>query len=442
MREKIRSHCLIFLRGFLGLFLVTQCVLGTGYWLGNVTRAQQFDTVSVMGRWISSLPVLPVHIVQTAAVFGGLYCLLGCFCGGWRRLFSSFVALTIPFIMQICLSETEHGAALTAILCMTAVMLDCHRHRRGPLRRQAVLWGFCAAVLILCGAAYSCGAALLFVTLSLVHLRISEKKEKNGVSENERGVSAVPGRRKITGALRLLAALLIGAGLALMGIIIQNKLNPDRMQITWESVLLKRFAYPGLDWNLTEGLPQEIQDRYTLTEINNFRLYPYELDTTLESDLKDAVGEERTGEIYLELAWYGFLCGTKVDVRMILEDIACYLSPMLMYPFYSDGTILAEFGWSFQQFLAGTPYLAETYMYVCLLGYAVGLTLTLVYWLSGGLSGVKEMCRRYWPLLLLWVGLSVLFMMRGAAIFNYKYAAFQAVLGYLPLLLVHTNRRE
>ncbi|MCD7737842.1 MAG: hypothetical protein LUH58_02210 [Lachnospiraceae bacterium] len=423
MREKIRSRCLIFLRGFLGLFLVTQCALGAGYWLGNVTRAQQFDTVSVMGRWISSLPVLPVHIVQTAAVFGGLYSLLGCFSDGWRRLFSSFAALTIPFVMQICLSETEHGAALAAILCMTAVMMDCHRHRRGPLRRQAVLWGCCAAVLILCGAAYSCCAALLFVALSMIRIRISEKK-------------------KITGALRLLAVLLIGAGLALTGIIIQNKLNPNRMQISWESVLLKRFAYPGLDWNLTEGLPQEIQDRYTLTEINNFRLYPYELDTMLESDLMEAVGAERTGEIYLELAWYGFLCGTKMDVRMILEDIACYLSPMLMYPFYSDGTILAEFGWSLQQFLAGTPYLAETYMCVCLLGYAVGLALTLVYWLSGGFSGVKEMRRRYWPLLLLWVGLSVLFMMRGAAIFNYKYAAFQAVLGYLPLLLVHTNRRE
>ncbi|MCD8131361.1 MAG: hypothetical protein LUE16_08805 [Lachnospiraceae bacterium] len=456
MREKIRPRCLVFLRGFLGLFLMTQCVLGTGYWLGNVTRAQQFDTVSAMGRWIGGLPVLPVHIAQTVAVFGGLYCLFGCFYGGWRRLFASYAALTIPFVMQICLSETEHGAALAAILCMTAVIMDCYRHHRGPLRAQAVLCGACVGILILCGAAYSCAAVLLFLILSIVRIVFSEKKEKTGISgqreetdiseqeeetdiPEKRRASVIFGKKKITGAISLLAALLIGAGLAFTGITVQNKLNPDRMQISWESVLFRRFAYPGLNWGLLEGLPEEIQDIYTISELINFRLYPYELDTILESDLLETVGEERTREIYLELAWYGFQCGAKVDARMILEDIVCYLSPMLMYPFYSDGTILAEFGWSLQQFLAGTPYLAETYMYVCLLGYAVGLVLTLVYWLSGGLSLMRDTFRRYWPLLLLWVGLSVFFMMRGAAVFNYKYAAFQAVLGYLPLLMVHLN---
>ncbi|MCD8068675.1 MAG: hypothetical protein LUE87_07280 [Lachnospiraceae bacterium] len=474
MREKIRPRCLVFLRGFLGLFLITQFVLGTGYWLGNVTRAQQFDTISAIGRWIGGLSVLPVHIMQTVAVFGGLYCLFGCFYGGWRRLFASYAALTIPFVMQICLSETEHGAALAAILCMTGVIMDCHRHCRGPLRAQAVLCGVCVGILILCGAAYSCAAALLFLTLSIVRIifsekkeetdiskqreetDISEQKEETGISEQreetdiseqkeeadiseKRSASVIFRKKKITGAISLLAALLIGAGLAFTGITVQNKLNPDRMQVSWESFLLRRFAYPGLDWNLLEGLPQEVQNIYTASEINNFRLHPYELDTVLESDLLETVGEERTRKIYLELAWYGFLCGTKVDARMILEDIVCYLSPLLMYPFYSDGTILAEFGWSLQQFLAGTPYLAETYMYACLSGYAVGLVLTLAYWLSGGFFCIRVTFRRYRPLLLLWVGLSVLFMMRGAAVFNYKYAAFQAVLGYLPLLMVHLN---
>ncbi|MCD8327435.1 MAG: hypothetical protein LUC90_12410 [Lachnospiraceae bacterium] len=489
MREKIRPRCQAFLGGFLGLFLTAQCFLGVCYWLGNVTRAQQFDTVSVMGRWVSGLPVLPVHVVQTAAVFGGLFYLLDCFFRGWRRAFFSLAALTIPFVMQVCLSETEHGAALTAILCMAGVIADCHIGHHRPDRIQEVICGGCAGILLLCGAAYSGAAALLFLVLSLVRIRASEKKGKNDISENgeetvsfeKTETSAVPCSSKKTGALRLFAALLIGAGLALTGIIIQNKINPDRMQITWESVLLKRFAYPGLNENLMEGLPQEMQDMYTRSEINSFRLYPYLLDTTLESDLLEAVEEERTREIYLELAWYGFLCGTKVDMRMILEDAACYLSPQLMYSFYSDGTILAEYGWGYQQFLSGTPYLAEAYMDLSLLGYAVGLALTLVCRLvcgpvrgsvgTGtlcddcggghkrpvrGHDGSRVLCddchsenreylvrdevgnaafrKRFWPLIILWAGLSVLFVMRGAAVFNYKYAAFQAILGYLPLM--------
>ncbi|MCD7805915.1 MAG: hypothetical protein LUH19_01075 [Lachnospiraceae bacterium] len=431
MREKIRPCCQAFLRGFLGLFLTAQCVLGVCYWLGNVTRAQQFDTVSAMGRWVSSLPVLPVHVVQTAAVYGGLFYFFGCFFHGRRRAFLALAVLTIPFVMQVCLSETEHGAALTAVLCMAGMMMDCHIHGRRQGRVQAVMCAVCVGVLLLCGAAYSCGAALLYLVLSVVQISASGKRKRDRVFYS-------------------LAALLISVCFALTGMTIQNKLNPDRMQITWESVLLKRFAYPGLNENLMEGLPPEMQEIYTRSEINSFRLYPYLLDTTLEGDLLAAVGKERTEEIYLELAWYGFMCGTKVDARMILEDVACYLSPLLMYPFYSDGTILAEYGWSYQQFLTGTPYLAELYMYVSLVGYAVGLLLTLIFRVlhclllkSARPGALNSMfVKRLRPLIVLWAGLSVLFMMRGAAVFNYKYAAFQAVLGYLVLFAAIKEREQ
>ncbi len=425
MIKKIRNSYRVFLQGFVGLFLTFQCVLGILYWICNVTRAQQFDTVSTMGKLMAALPVLPVHLAQTGLVFAASYYFFRRFWERGRSLVCALVAVTVPFVMQVCLSETEHAVALAAILCMTAVIVDSHTHRESSGRFQSVLCGFSLATLIYCGAAYSYAAALMSGIWLFIELKkLLEKKHRWPL---------------------YLLVVLIPILIAGYGSYKQNQDNPDRMQITFESVLFKRFAYPGLNENLLDGMPDEIWALYNGTEIEKFRHYPYLLDTTLESELIETWGEERTRELYLELAWYGFLCGTKTDILMILEDTLCYLTPQLMYPFYSNGTILAEFGWSYQQFVSGQIYLAQLYLYGSLLGYAASLLLTLIYALLSGITthlrALPATIRRCWPLLLCWIGFSLIFMMRGAAIFNYKYAAFQAILGYLPILLIFRRTR-
>ncbi|MCD7750702.1 MAG: glycosyltransferase family 39 protein [Lachnospiraceae bacterium] len=416
MIEKMRTSCRVFLQGFLGLFIAVQCVLGILYWFCNVTRAQKFDTVSVLGKFVAGLPVLPVHLIQTGLVYAAAYFF---FRRLWERrqsLVCALAAVTCPFVMQVCLCETEHAAALTAILCMTAVIADCHIHKEQKLSRfQTVLFGVCLVTLVFCGAAYSCAAALI----CLVCMVIEEKKHH---------------RKKKTHMLCLLASLIACVMVAWFGIHLQNEANPDRMQITFESVLFKRFAYPGLEGALSEGVPEELFQTFDTGQINNYRIYPYLLDTEFESFLLETVGAQRAQEIYLELAWHGLDRGIKVDCRMILEDMASYLFPQLMFPLYADGTILAEFGWGFQQFVAHTPYLAEIYMYGSLLGYAVGLVLTIICLLVGGIQSARESVKGSWPFIVIWFGLAVIFTMRGAAIFNYKYAAYQAILIYLPLL--------
>ncbi len=428
MIAKIRTSYRAFLKGFVGLFLTFQCVLGILYWCGNVTRSQQFDTASDLGNLIADMPVLPVHLVQTGLVFAAAYYLFRRFRERKQSLMGALAALTIPFVMQVCLCETEHAAALAALLCMTAVTLDCHTHKeRKTSRPQTVLFCACLVTLLFCGAAYSCAGAWL-CGLCMI---IEEKKYH---------------RKKSIHILCLSVALFACVVAAWFGSHLQNEANPDRMQITFESVLFKRFAHPGFDQKLVDGMPQEVQELYTAADIEKFRLHPYLLDTTFASELTKTAGEERTREIYLELAWYGFLYGTKTDIFMMLEDTLCYLTPQLMYPFYSDGTILAEFGWSYQQFVSGQTQLAWLYLYGSLLGYAVSLVLTLLYGFLSGIAdhfhGVFAALKRYWPIFPLWLGLSVIFMMRGAAIFNYKYAAFQAILGYLPMLHVSLQEPE
>ncbi len=428
MIEKTRISCRVFLKGFTGLFLTFQCVLGILYWCGNVTRAQQFDTASYLGNLIADLPVLPVHLVQTGLVFAAAYYLFRRFRERKQSLMGALAALTIPFVIQVCLCETEHAAALAALLCMTAVTLDCHTHKeQGISRLQTVLFCFCMVTLLFCGAAYSCASALI-CGLCMV---IEEKKYR---------------RKKSIHILCLLVVLFTCIVAAWFGSHLQNDANPDRMQISVESVLFKRFAYPGFDQKLVDGMPQEVQDLYTAADIEKFRLHPYLLDTTFASELTKTAGEERTREVYLELAWYGFLYGTKTDIFMMLEDTLCYLTPQLMYPLYANGTILAEFGWSYQQFISGQTHLAWLYLHGSLLGYAVSLLLTLLYGLLSGITqrfrGLFSVLKREWPLLLLWLGFSVIFMMRGAAIFNYKYAAFQAIFGYFPVLYIFFLKSE
>ncbi|MCD8379222.1 MAG: hypothetical protein LUC95_02600 [Lachnospiraceae bacterium] len=424
MIEKIRVSYRVFLKGFLSLFITVQCVLGVLYWLCNVTRAQKFDTVSELGRLVAGLPVLPVHLIQTGLVFAAAYYLFRRFRERRQSLICAFAAVTVPFVMQVCLCETEHAAALAAALCMTAVIVDCHTRKEQKIGRlQIVLFIVSLVTLVLCGAAYSCAAALLCG----VCMVIEEKKYH---------------RKKSARFLCLLAALFVCIVTAWFGVHLQNDANPDRMQITWQSVLMKRLAYPGLEGALSEGVCEELFETFDTGQINNYRIYPYLLDTEFESFLLETVGAERTQEIYLELAWHGLDCGIKVDCRMILEDMISYLFPGLMYPFYSDGSILAEFGFGFQQFVADTPYLAEIYMNVSLLGYAVGLVLTIVCLLIGGIQkSAKESVKGSWPFFVIWFGLAVIFTMRGAAIFNYKYAAFLAILDYLPLL-TFLNRSE
>ncbi|MCD7863959.1 MAG: hypothetical protein LUG61_10755 [Lachnospiraceae bacterium] len=425
MIEKIRNSYRVFLKGFISLFLLFQCVLGILYWICNVTRSQQFDTISTVGKLMAALPVLPVHLVQTGLVFAAAYYFFTRFWERRRSLVCALVAVTVPFVMQVCLSETEHAVALAAILCMAAGIVDGHTHQESSGRFQSMLCGFSLAILIYCGAAYSCAAALMGgIWLFIECKKLLEKK-----------------RMWILYLLVILTSVLIAG----YGSYKQNQDNQDRMQITFESVLFKRFAYPGLNENLLDGAPDEIWALYNGTEIEKFRHYPYLLDTTLESELIETWGEERTRELYLEMAWYGFLCGTKTDILMILEDTLCYLTPQLMYPFYSNGTILAEFGWSYQQFISGQLYLAQLYLYGSLLGYAASLLLTILYALTSGITthfrALSATIRSSWPLLLCWLGFSLIFMMRGAAIFNYKYAAFQAILGYLPILLIFRRTR-
>ncbi len=435
MKEKTIRSYRIFLQGFLGLYFGFQCVSGILYWSGNVTREQKFDTASDLGKIVAALPALPVHLIQTGLVFAAAYYLFRRFRGRRRSLFYALSAVTVPFVMQVCLCETEHAAALAAILCMTAVTLDCHTHKEQEIGRPQMLL-FCVGLIVLlfCGAAYSCAAALLCG----VCLIIEERKHR---------------RKKGVRSLCLILTLLLCVVLVCYGSYRQNRANPDRMQITWQSVLMKRLAYPGLEGALSEGIPEELSELFDSGDINTYRLYPYLLDTELESVLAKAVGQERIQEIYLALAWHGLDCGIKVDFRMILEDLASYLFPGLMYPFYSNGTILSEFGWSFQQFVAGTPYLAEIYLYGSLLGYAAGLVLALVYGLlsrlmfwrisrpAGGGMGAGAQVQSFRLLILLWFGLSVVFTMRGAAVYNYKYAAYQAILALMPFpaLLTRTE---
>ena len=411
--KKVMKVLMPVMRGFVLCAMALQIVLGIVYIGANITAVPQFQESSIYLELIPHQTL--AYGIQIAA---GLYSVYY-FVYTWtkRKGVSFLFALwmnTIPFVAQAHVTLLPHSLAMSCLIWMLLQILKANVNRR-PLSvfEWAVLFVF--YVLL----AQAARGYLLVGTVFIIWgacLQFYMKGQK---------------------FLFFMVSILVCAGMFVTNLAIYKVTEcvvpSETVEENVSSVFFKRFGVLTLTGKYLADMPEEIQQSYTGTELDDFNRYPYKIESEFEPQLVMRYGKERVNEIYYRLGMLGLTNATKDNLRAVGEDTLCYLFPIAYYNTWQDGNLKGATSWNYQQFLGESPVWASNYAKICHLLWNIGFVISII------VLAVRAVYRRKLKLSV-WLGTVIAMCfctacmaLTGTNAYDYKLALLPMILSYAPM---------
>lgn len=434
--KKFCSVIMPVVKGFFYCAMAIQIVLGVLYIGCNFMAVPQYRETAVYLEmtenfvadeytgilypllvWLcDAIPLIPFQIpIYLIQIFAGILCVYHFVCVWTEKKSLAFVCAlwvnTIPLVAQVHMSVLPHSLAFSFLVLMFLEVLKGTRYREAlSVMDWAVL--LCSyTILIQLDREYlwvgTCGL------IWAVFLQLYMKGPK---------------------VLMFLVTMLICSGIFISNVAIYKVTQTEgyygRIQRSVEAAFFQRVGMSTMTDRFMIYMPKEINDCFSGKELEEFARYPYKLQNEFGPTLEARYGKEYANELYWKMGWLGLGNATMDTLKDIGEDTLGYMFPAARYFTWRDGDVKGVTSWNYQQFIEQAPHLSVAYIQICQSLWGLGFGVSIAAGIAMLFHRRKLYAWLWMPVLAYMAAYGLYFALRGANIYDYKFALLPLALNY------------